>query len=230
VSEKETVNHTTPDLGDQATALRRELAEKSQILADSRLSDGKKIILFVVLFGTICSAVALLIFEHDRRQLLATLTEGWIDASSERGAEILRLPPPPPKEVEPQIRYPETFSSAGDFEGVLYSSSSPALGESEEEGEQEPEFVNPVKTKESEAAYEFLIQNSETAGKLAENLMEGHELKKWQPVRIEPPVFFIDLVVTRTSDDRELHLVWEVDLEAGTIRALSQAARDLRGS
>jgi hypothetical protein len=156
-----------------------------------------------------------------------------MEAYAGRQAKILPLPPPPPKEVEPEVRYPGTLSSAGEFDGVLYSSSTPKSGvetEDEGEGEEEPGFVNPVKTKESKTAYEFLVQNSNIAGKLAENSLEGYELQEWQPVRVNPPVFFIDLVVHRAADGRVLHLIWEVDLENGAVRALSQAARDLRGN
>ena len=220
------------ELESEAKALRRLLAEKSQILEPMTLALWKRALLFCLLLGAITGAVYLLIFEESRQQLLAELTDTWMKTYSGRDADILALPPPPPKEVEPQVRYPDTFFSSGkEFDGVLYSSSaSVAPDEAPEEAEEEPEFVNPAKTEESQKAFEFLTQNSELARKLSDNSLSEYKLKEWKPVRIDPPLFFIDLLVTRTSDNRELHLVWEVDLENSATRALSQAARDLEGS
>jgi len=231
VLENEGNNRPSRELQSEATALRRQLAEKSQILEPVTLSIWKRAVLFSLLIGTIAGAVYLLIFKESRLQLLAELTDGWMKTYSGRDADILALPPPPPKEVEPQVRYPGAFSSSGnEFDGVLYSSSSSAIGEDDKDVEEEPGFVNPAKTKESQQAFEFLTQNSEIAKKLSENSLAEYELKEWKPVRIDPPLFFIDLLVASTSESRELHLVWEVDLENSTTRPLSQAARDLEGN
>jgi len=230
VFENEIGDRPSKELEDEATALRRQLAERSQILAPTYLPLWKKVIFLVVLIGTIAGAVYLLIFKDTRQQMLAGLTERWMDAYQGREADILTLPPPPPKEVEPQVRYPDTFSSSDDeFEGVLYSSSSSslAIGTDDDEVEEEPGFVRPAKTEESQKAFEFLAQNSQLAKELTENLLDDYEFREWKPVRIDPPLFFVDLVAIRKSDSRELHLVWEVDLENASVRALSQAARDL---
>lgn len=218
-------------LKSQATALRRELADKSQILEPIALSIWKRAILLTLLIGMIAGAVYLLISKERRIELLAQLTDSWMNTYSRRDKGIIALPPPSPKEVEPKVRYPDTFSSSTDeFDGVLYGSSSPVVGESEEEGEEEAGFVSPPKTEESQEAFDFLAQDSEIAKKLKGSSLTGYELKEWKPVRVAPPLFFIDLIVTRASDNRDLHLVWEVDLENSKTRPLSQAARDLEAN
>jgi hypothetical protein len=216
------------ELKSEAEELRRQLFQKSQILRPTHLSLWRRSLLFFLLIGAIAGATILLIFEEPRVQMLAAVTEGWMRTYSDPEEGIFPLPPPAPKEVEPRVRYPDTFSSSeSEFDGVLYSSSSPTVGNDEEESEEEPGFVNPAKTEESLEAFRFLIENSETARALEEDGLTGYQLNEWQPVRVDPPLFFIDLLVTRASDNRELHLVWEVDLETASIRALSQAARDL---
>lgn len=220
------------ELEDEATALRHQLAERSQILEPKHMPLWKRVIFLVLLIGTIAAAVYLLIFQDTRQQILAGLTESWMDVYQGREADLLLLPPPPPREVEPQVRYPDTFSSSDDeFDGVLFSSSasSLAIGTDDEELEEDPGFVSPAKTDESQKAFEFLTQNSQMAKDLTENLLDEYEFQEWKPVRNDPPLFFVDLVVTQKSDSRELHLVWEVDLENSSVRALSQAARDLEG-
>jgi hypothetical protein len=216
------------ELKSEAEQLRLELTEKSQILKPANLSFWRRALLFCLLIGTIAVAVYLLIFEETRVQLLAELTDSWMQTYSGRENGVFDLPPPAPKEVEPRVRYPDTFSSSSsEFDGVLYSSSSPVVEDDEEEGGEESEFVNPAKTEESVKAFQFLTENSGTAKKLNENVLSGYMMKEWKPVKVDPPLFFIDLLVTRESDNRELHLVWEIDLEDSSVRALSQAARDL---
>jgi hypothetical protein len=231
--ENEEKSRSAKELEDEAKALRQHLSEKSQILEPTALSLWKKALLSILLVGSVSAAVLLLIFDRGRQDLLAGLSESWLGAYSGPGTDIIALPPPPPKEVEPRIRYPDTFSSSGggfgdEFDGVLYASSSgrPGGGD-DEETEEEPAFVNPAKTDESKEAFVFLTQNSEIARQLTEGSASEYEFKEWKPVRVDPPLFFIDLLVTRKSDSRELHLVWEVDLEEASVRALSQAARDL---
>jgi len=233
VQENHETKRPAKELENEAKALRQHLAEKSQILEPVSVPLWKKTLLFCILIGTIAAAVFLLIFEDRRQYLMAGLAESWMQTSSGRSEDIIALPPPPPKEVEPRIRYPDTISSSGggfgdEFDGVLYSSSSGrSVEEDEEEADEEPGFVNPAKTDESQKAFDFLIQNSEIAQGLREGSVAEYEFKEWKPVRVDPPLFFIDLLVNRKSDDRELHLVWEVDLDSGKVRALSQAARDL---
>lgn len=214
----------------EADALRRQLAEKSQILEPVQLSAWKRIILFCTLMAAIWGAVYLLMFEKERTQLLAELSESWNQSYSSRGDEIFPLPPPTPKEVQPRVTSPTTFSASdSEWDGVLYSSTSPDIGgDEEEEDADEAEFVNPAKTEESQEAFQFLTENLDLARKLNEDSLAGFKLKEWQPVRIDPPLFFIDLLVTREADGLELHLIWEVDLENDSVRALSQAARDLQ--
>ena len=234
----ETEEETTAQkraLKSEADALRRELAEKSQVLQPDDTVLWKKLVLGAMLFGIVIAAVYLLIFEGRRQDLLSQVAEVWLDDEINGSSPILELPPPPPREAEARVRYPDTVSiGAGEFnefDGVLYSSSDGVdLGDGdEEESDSEPRFVNPAKTEESQAAFKFLTENSPIAGQLADNALEGYEWKEWKPIRDDPPVFLIDLIATSSVDDRDLHFVWEVDLERGSVRPLSQAARDLEG-
>jgi hypothetical protein len=223
------------ELKSEAEALRRELAGKSQILQPDEFARWKKLVFAVLLFGVVAAAVFLLIFDGQRLGLLTEVAGVWLGRDVDESSPILKLPPPPPREAEARIRYPDTISYEGgefsEFDGVLYSSSSDGdLGAAEEEdsGSQQ-RFVNPAKTEESQKAFEFLKENSSVAGQLADNTLEGYEWKEWKVIRDDPPIFLIDLISTSTSDDRDLHFVWEVDLETGVVRPLSQAARDLDG-
>jgi len=233
-SEEETTAQKT-ELKAEADTLRRQLAEKSQILQPDDLVHWKKLVLGLMLFGIVIAAVFLLIFESRRQGLLIQVAEVWLGDKVADSSPILKLPPPPPREAEARVRYPDTVSFGGgefnEFDGVLYSSSDDIeLGDGEEEGsESEPRFVNPAKTEESQEAFKFLTENSPVAGQLADNTLEGYQWKEWKPIRDDPPVFLIDLIATSSADGRELHFVWEVDLERGSVRPLSQAARDLEG-
>ena len=170
--ENEESNRPSQELENEATALRQHLAEKSQILVPINLSLWRRAIIFTLLVGTIFCAVYLLIFKQSRKQLLAGLTNSWMQVYLGRDAEIHALPPPPPREVEPRVRYPDSVSfSSGDFDGVLYSSSSAGLAAGADDGERdiEPGFVSPAKTEASQNAFKFLTQESEIAKKLSDN-------------------------------------------------------------
>ena len=80
----------------------------------------------------------------------------------------------------------------------------------------------------SQEAFEMLKDKSDVAQKLIEGeLQEDLNYQEWKMVRAREPEFWIDLIAQRSSDQRELHLIWSVNTESGVVTPMSQAARDL---
>lgn len=78
-------------------------------------------------------------------------------------------------------------------------------------------------------AFETLKQTSLAAAKLVIGEAEDLAFREWKPVQRDGSKVLLDLTALRISDNRELHLIWQVDAENGKVTALSQAARDLEG-
>ena len=83
------------------------------------------------------------------------------------------------------------------------------------------------KTKDSIAAYDLLSKKSQVVRVLREGKHARYKFVEWRAVKNSAPVFWIDLLASESSDGKQLHLVWSVNLETGDLSALSQAARDL---
>ncbi|MEE8348176.1 MAG: hypothetical protein V3R94_01295, partial [Acidobacteriota bacterium] len=80
----------------------------------------------------------------------------------------------------------------------------------------------------SNTAVEILKEKSVLARQLIEGNGEVNlSYQQWTTVRRSPPEFWIDVVVLRTTDGGELHLVWSVNIDTGVVQPLSQAARDV---
>jgi hypothetical protein len=144
--------------------------------------------------------------------------------------EIYQLPPPPPKMVPPKVVYqgrPTFAVKAADARPAPPVSAAPEPEEEAPAANEEPATSRPPeKTPAAQAAYDVFIAKSETARKLAANGVAGLQFKEWKPVRNDPPEFWIDMVTAR-GDGAEAHFIWSIDTESGTVRALSQDARDL---
>jgi hypothetical protein len=223
--------HDGSQLDTDAAEVRRQLRNKGQILTPVKMPPWKKVILFTLFISLVFGASLLLIFRQSRQQLVAQIAGAFVEAYSDQDPEIFPLPPPPPQSVKTKIGRQGPFVSSSDeeFSGVLYSSSDIRDGDETENGE-DTQFVAPPKTKESQKAFDFLTATSSLARKLRENQLAGYELKQWRPLKDDSPVFIIDLTVLRAAENRELHLIWEVNLSEETVRPLSQLARDLEDS
>ncbi len=194
-----------------------------------------QIVYLTILVLVIGSVIVLLASRGSRLWLLKGVAQGWGKVSSrQESAEVFKLPPPPPKTVEPKVvqQGAPSFVFRG---GGSSSKSAPAPEERAETagpdtsaGAQQDESKPPAppeKTTESKAAYDLLLKNSEVARKLTSNGFPDLQFKEWRPVRNSPPEFWINVVAARAGQNAEF--VWSVNTESGTIRALSQNARDL---
>jgi hypothetical protein len=197
----------------------------------SRLVQGTYLAILVLV---IASVIFLLVSPGSRLRLLKGVAHGWSKAySTQESAEVFKLPAPPPKTVEPKVvlQGSPTFV----FRGGGAASKPAAPQESEETDEPEtaggaPQDESkppapPEKTTGTKAAYDLLVKNSEVARKLTSNGFPDFQFKEWKPVKNSPPEFWINVVAARAGQNVEF--VWVVNTESGTVKALSQNARDL---
>lgn len=185
----------------------------------------------MLLIGSIVACTTLLIWDEARYRLVERVVSATLSAARPEGqAELFELPPPPPREAEPRVvAGSPIIMSSGDESVVLYSDTAPALAteESPESAEEAQGFTAPEITPATKEAYQLLIDQSPAMGQLVEGSLQGYEFRQWQAVQNEPPRFVIDFVAVRAPDQQEVHLIWEVNLQEGQVRPLSQAARDL---
>lgn len=214
----------------QAAEVRDQLKERNKA-AVLDFPAWKKLAYFVILFGSIVGAFFLLVFQNERQAITEVVLVDWLKVAEARENRLIQLPPPPPKEEKRTVRTdgPIVFST-GEPEGVLYSDIviDEQTGAPEEDGgEGKPAFVAPPKTEASRKAYEMLIEKSDAAAKIVNGGFEAYAFVEWTLVREAPPVFYIDLLVTRQSDQQQVHMTWEVNVGSEEVRPLSQAARDV---
>lgn len=95
----------------------------------------------------------------------------------------------------------------------------------------EPAPANSVQAADSPVAkaFQLLREKRELVEQLATQGRSGNlELIQWQPIRSQPPEILIDVVARRQGE--EIHLIWAVNLDRQTVRAMSQAARDIEAA
>ena len=214
-------------LKEQADWFRQRPQPDPEKFYERPLSAWQKFLYLILVFGVLFSVVFLLIATRSRQQLISMVASLYMDQQS----EIYRLPPPPAKAIQTRVMIPAvsraTNNAADEPTGVLFLDLNPAARE-RDEAPRAPIVL--AKSPANEAAYDFLLQASEAAGRLSENAISEFEFTAWRPMKEEPPEFWIDLVATRRSDGQEVHLIWSVNTESGEVAALSQAARDLEGA
>ena len=211
----------TSRLKEQARNLRRSL--KTPLQRRDRYSMWQKLLVLALLLFSVGGSLFALLDGSARQKLIARVGEEWTGYFADREKDIFKLPPPPPRRVEPRVIYPSSAPVLGGDSpaGTIYSA-----GESPGDPV-EKKFVPPPKTPEAGAAFNLLKAKSDIAGKLAAGELAGWTFKEWKPVQLKPPEYFIDLVAVRAADSAEVHLVWSVNVENERIAPLSQAARDL---
>ena len=179
-------------------------------------------------FAVLSAVIILLSLSSVRQSVITKLHEQYAEwTASASSSEIFRLPPPPPRVIEREVAVhtPPVLVPAGEQASeVLYSDgeggvSSPLEGK-------KPEVIL-EKTKDSIAAYDLLSKKSQVVRVLREGKHARYKFVEWRAVKNSAPVFWIDLLASESSDGKQLHLVWSVNLETGDLSALSQAARDL---
>jgi len=188
------------------------------------------VVYLCILVLVVAGALFLLISDQSRVRVLRGAGEVLARlASTDQDPDVFKLPPPPPKAVEPKIFYEGTptfvFRAGGGAEQAGGDTGAPEGIPGTAPEADSPTPSPPEKTEGAKAAYDVLVQNSEVARKLSTNAIPDLEFKEWRPVRNNPPEFWINMVASRGGQN--LEFVWSVDTESGTIRALSQNARDL---
>jgi hypothetical protein len=223
---------TPQNLKKEALLIRERLREARRSERMAGFPAGRRWLYGVCIFGML-GAAFLLIASDPVRQATVRLMAGTFINLDVGDDLVFDLPPPPPIATEtktgPGVQFQGstiTFSDQG-FEGVLYADTDPTWDAKDAEASKEEGFVPPAKTSESESAFALLKEKSAVAAQIVAGEKEGYEFKEWSPVRVDPPVFFIDLLVTQLSSGTDSHLIWEVNLDAETVKPMSQAARDL---
>lgn len=186
----------------------------------------KRFLQFVLVTLVLTAATFLLIAGESRRRLVAGLAQQWVRASwspAGTGAEVFKLPPPPPKTAQPKILRPYVPVVA-EPTLVLYDEGTAATAGKEPE---KKGYVAPPKTPESERAHDLLLEKSATVNRLAGNRDPQYQYQEWRLLKSGPPEFWIEFIALRESDGQQLHLIWAINMESGAVRPLSQAARDL---
>lgn len=216
------------NLARDAAALRREILQnRGSSSAPDRFPRGRKIFYALALILVLGCTFLVLGSQSVRRSLVRAVAVR-VAGNPDTSARVFSLPAPPPK--APRVSTESaTFAASGSDE-VLFADS-PPVGAASESGQQdaetEPKFVPPPKTQEAAQAYALLQSNSEVAAAVIGGGREDFKFREWMPRKVDPPVFWIDLVTERTSDGQEVHLIWQVNLDSGEIQPLSQEARDL---
>ncbi len=185
-----------------------------------------------ILVLVIGSVIFLLASRGSRLWLLKGVARGWTKVSNQENAEVFKLPAPPPKTVEPKVvlQGSPTFVFRGGGSSAKPAAPPEQSAETAEtdtgaaQDDSKPP-APPEKTTGSKAAYDLLVKNSEVARKLTTNGFSDLQFKEWKPVKNSPPEFWINVIAARAGQNVEF--VWVVNTESGTVKALSQNARDL---
>jgi hypothetical protein len=85
----------------------------------------------------------------------------------------------------------------------------------------------PVVTELAGRAFQILRAKSDTANRLVEGSVSDLKYLRWETIEESSSKVFVDLIAERSSDGVQVHMVWSVDMESNSVKALSQAARDL---
>jgi len=235
------VPEETPNSEDKAKSidpevLRQQVAEIRQT-AYARTEEPPKAgfrwlqaVYLAILVLVIGSVIFLLASRGTRLWLLKGIAHGWSKVSSrQESAEVFKLPPPPPKTVEPKVVLQGSPTAVFRAGGSSSKAPSTETAETESQAETAQDESKPApppeKTTGAKAAYDLLVKNSEVARKLTANGFPDLQFKEWKPVKNSPPEFWINVIAARAGQNVEF--VWVVNTESGTVKALSQNARDL---
>ncbi|MFB3902653.1 MAG: hypothetical protein ACE15E_04315 [Acidobacteriota bacterium] len=221
-------------LRQQAEEIRQSGYRRTEEPAVQQASRWAQAVYLAMLILTIGPVIFLLVSRGSRLWLLEGVARGWSKISStKQSAEVFKLPPPPPKTVEPKVvlQGSPTFVFRGGGASGATAPGAPTQAAEPETTSETPQDESkppapPEKTTGAKAAYDLLVKNSEVAQKLTGNGFPDLQFKEWKPVKNSPPEFWINVVATRAGQNVEF--VWMVNTESGTVTALSQNARDLQ--
>lgn len=217
------------DLKRQAEEIREAVRRLSTQTLERPFPLWQQLTYLLVLLLILLTVFYLLLFPTQRRRWVETALQVFAPSLVSTESPVIPLPPPSPQPTQTRVMVQPGYIPPVPQEapGILYSETAPGPGEAAEERE---EFQAPEKTPEAIAAYNRIREESPLVQRLAAGELEGYSFIEWKPVKVNPPEFWLDFVATRTADDRQLDLIWSINLETGQTRALSQAARDLEAA
>jgi len=137
--------------------------------------------------------------------------------------QLYELPAPPPRAPNVTEQFEVPPDSMDDE--ILYSG--PQQPEEIEPFSEEQEMVNLPRSSGSRDAFAIVEESEGPAGRLVRGEVEGREFKTWNLVSQNPPEYLLDIIAVLPGEEREQHLIFNVDVSSGDIEAMSQAARDL---
>lgn len=165
--------------------------------------------------------------------------------SSPQPVTAPRTAPPPPQPgargsrsgEKPRLRVelitPEASKGAmversrpSDSPSAAPTPSAPAPQPSPETGSGEPPTPPDTPTELEYKAFQTLQEKSPALTRLVQG-SSSLRYREWKTVRRQGEEFWIDVIAIRPADGQEIHFIWSVNPSRGTVRALSQAARDL---
>lgn len=139
---------------------------------------------------------------------------------------LYNLPAPPPKAPNVNQQF-QGFSGVAADDEMLYSGS--RQSDKIEPFSEKSDPVNLPRTSGSRSAFAFMQEDDAQLGALLKGENSELEFKIWNLISQTPPVYLLDLVAMPSGEEKELHLIFSVDMSKKEITALSQAARDFMG-
>jgi hypothetical protein len=156
------------------------------------------------------------------------------DARSQARVPEVTVPRVEPRSVPTQTKHAKP-SVAAPVPKPLETPDTPTRVQSEESkstpkevAQKEAETEEPVRSEVAERAFQILRAKSALANQLVEGGFTEYSFRDWKALERGATEVYVDLLVDSIPDDREVHFVWSVDVEAQSVRAMSQAARELQ--
>jgi len=182
-----------------------------------------RIVFVLVTLVCVISAVLLLALPGLRNGVVAQMAGMFTPDQDNR---LYNLPAPPPKAPNVTEQFQGSSGVVADDE-ILYSGS-------QQPGKIEPfseksDPVNLPRTPGSRSAFAFMQEDDGLIGALLKGKNGDLEFKTWNLISQTPPIYLLDLVALPSGEEKELHLIFSVDMSKKEIAALSQAARDFIG-
>lgn len=161
--------------------------------------------------------------------------------SSRRPAKASQADPEAPSpEISPELpeaqdsgETPDTSSEADRPPDLAKVEPSPSAETTAEDSSSGPEDVpeEPARSEADLRAYQTLLKNSGAAEELVSGRLTTLSYRDWRVVQRTEKEVWIDLIAEWTTGaSSEVHLIWAVSRNDGTVRALSDAARTLDGA
>jgi hypothetical protein len=142
------------------------------------------------------------------------------------------LPAPPAEPVQepreppavPTARVPDATPAPKVVTSALEKPTQEPVVEASDEPVVEEE---PAVSELAERSFQILRAKSDLANQLVEGAFSEYSFKEWKAVERSTTEVYVDLVAEVRADNRDVHFVWAVDVEAQSVKPMSQAARDL---